>query len=131
MRSVKQNSLFFSFSIGLALSVLFLNCQSATSVAPSQEELTGKWEMTSAKRDGLPTETLMGSYFTFNNDGTGRSNFFTSEDKAVTYDIKGDIIRFDDNELYDFKVLSINGDHLQLQVNIKDIIFDMHFEKVE
>jgi hypothetical protein len=130
MKSAKHSSLFFNFSFGIALSVLFINCQSS-SVLVTNEDLTGKWEMTSAKRDGLPTETLMGSYFIFNEDGTGNSNFFTSEDKSVIYSIKGDIIRFDNNELYDFKVLSIDQDELRLQVNIKDIIFDMMFQREE
>ena len=83
----------------------------------NEENLQGAWEITSALRDGQPTETLQGGYFTFHQSFL-RTNIFGTEEESE-FSIQKRIIAHETSfGPMQYEVRTFNDTLLELQTEV-------------
>ena len=97
----------------------------------SQEEIIGAWEISSAERNGKPTETLNGAYFEFAEDNTMSTNLLGREESS-SYEFDGankEIIQQGEASLR-FKVLDCQQNNLSIETSIREIPFKLQLSRI-
>lgn len=56
------------------------------------DQLTGRWELTEARRDNVKTNLLEGLYFVFSEDGSFETNLLTGQAQTGNYRVDGEEI---------------------------------------
>ncbi len=98
-----------------------------------EELLPGRWELTSASRNGRHTELLTGTYFVFSPEGFMTTNFGigNGQDKSSFSIEDNKIIRPQDdkNQHFSYEVVLINDTILVLKTSVRDVAIEMNLKK--
>lgn len=98
-----------------------------------QEELTGKWEVIHAERNGKQTETVVGASFAFGEDGTLLTNILNGRELTGPYRLSGEKIMHDpengDKMLYEAKFQETGG--LELKTRIQGYDFKLILSEIQ
>lgn len=119
-------------SLLLVAAMVVATFQSCTE-EPTQirEHLTGRWEITSALRDGQSAASLAELYYEFSKDGQMSTNLpiasgastYTIDGQEITQDYKG-------QELY-YQVSDISDSTLVLETELRNTRFTFYFQKAQ
>ncbi len=100
-----------------------------------KELLPGRWELTSANRNGRHTELLTGTYFVFSPEGFMTTNFGIGNGQDRTSFIVEDnkYIRPQDDKKkhFSYEVVLIDDTTLVLKTSIRDVSIEMSLKKQE
>ena len=77
-------------ALGLLFAFLLSACGNDSDIETS--DLVGRWDIREAYRDGKSTDTMVGMYFEFSEDGQLKTNM-TGADESYSFEISGDDIR--------------------------------------
>jgi hypothetical protein len=112
------------------LSLFALACHSSGSneqekpkVELSEVDLSGRWELVSARRDGKITRVLDHTYFIFSED-TLQTNF-PSKEGTYSFDRIDNEIVTDEQSPTFYKIISINEDTLEFSLNLRGYLFKL------
>lgn len=88
-------------------------------------DLTGRWEIQEATRNGEATTTMEGMYFTFSEDGQLLTNM-TGSEEAYSYELDGDAILQRDGAIEaDYVIESFLEGELILTTSLRNKQFRM------
>ncbi len=124
--------------ITLFLALVFMSTTACTDDASSTENkvpvaslLIGHWELDQAIRNGKVAPTMEGTYFTFNDNNSMRSNMMGS-DQASVYNLNDRVITQSSNGVKtEYLVENITSDSLRLTTTIQGFNFDLSMLKAE
>lgn len=115
-----------------ALALCFITCESEPASEAEEidsAQLTGKWELVEASRNGDATSTLTDLYFEFGEAGTLSTNMPTMEG-ASTYEVDDNEIEQEGNGFeQDYTIESLTDQELILTTKIQNYDFRMVFAK--
>lgn len=117
----------------LAISFCVLACaeNEPEGQALTEEMLYGRWELSSATRNGQPTETLNTTFFEFAEEGQMINNLAGSREN-VNYEFSGDdmLIRQTDGRMpTDYSITSFTDSTLTLEMDLRNIPFVLTLAK--
>ncbi len=90
-----------------------------------QEEITGRWAVSDAYRDGRLTGTLKGGYFEFNEDNSFKTNVFGSE-QEYRFSLSGSKIKIEGTDKVVYTIDSLVDDTLHLETWFKNYRFNFN-----
>jgi hypothetical protein len=115
--------------IGL-LSLIILACHSTEANEQEKQkldltevDLSGRWELVSARRDGKLTRVLDHTYFIFSND-TIQTNF-PSKEGIYSFDRIDNEIVTDEKSPTFYKVISSYKDTMEFSLNLRGYLFEL------
>ena len=114
----------------IAFSLAVSSCTSETKKSEntiSADQLSGRWELTSASRNGEETGSLEGTYFDFYGEGKLNCNF-TGESVDAEYTLKDNVIKLKDQS---YKIENLEDKELKITTTLMNFDFAMIFTKVE
>ena len=114
-----------------AVALLLVTCESEPEAAAiDSTQLTGKWELVEASRNGDATNTLADLYFEFDDAGSLNTNMPTMEG-ASKYELDDNEIEQEGNGFeQDYTIESLTEQELVLTTKIQDYDFRMVFAKI-
>ncbi len=117
--------------MGCLLMISLLSACGASDDKPVEKsDLTGVWELVYAERDGKQTETLTDLFLHFEGEDRVITNFNGIDTTNTAYNLTDKKLEVLDTQPYAFDVLSIEDDIMILEINIRDILFEMHFRRI-
>ena len=92
------------------------------------EDLSGRWDILEAERNGRVTQTLQNVYFEFSPDQKMTTNIFGKEN---TFEIDYDYpeILTGDDEFKELNIVRLVGDTLEINTRIGDFRYDFNLLK--
>jgi hypothetical protein len=117
----------------LAFFLSWIACKNDSPKAPPFDKalLHGRWEIAEAWRNAKPTETLVGTFYEFGNNGKMKTNLTeTMMEEEFEYDLKNNVISQaskPEETLYQIEALSDSS--LTLSTSIRNIPFRLRFFK--
>ena len=93
--------------------------------------LTGRWEIVQAWRNGRPTETLAGTFYEFDENGTMRTNLTASGvEEESKFEVDGlKIEQKSSPEKVEYTVSELSDSVLTLSMKIKNFPFQIQLSK--
>ncbi len=122
-----MTSLQSSFIIILGLVFTTIACQQ-TEEGPADDQLLGRWELSSATVNGSQTDRLRDLYFVFLPDTSLQTNILGSETN-FKYHISEDIIVQQSDPLLNYHLQEITDSTLMLQTEIRGSTFSISLRK--
>ena len=111
-------------ALGLLSAFLLSACVNDGDIQTS--DLVGRWDIREAYRDGKPTDTMVGMYFEFSEDGQLKTNM-TGADEAYSFELSGEEIRQREGTIEtDYKIESL----LESELTITTTLQGKHFRMV-
>lgn len=116
--------------IGLSLlASLSMSCGESNSSSADNVDLTGEWRLEYAERNGAPTETLTGLFLHFTDEDSLTTNFTGVDTVTTGYELNDKELKVLDTQSYQFGVNEISENSMILEINVRDIIFELHFSR--
>ena len=114
-----------------SLLILQLSCKEDTKqVSYQSAQLTGRWEMTTAVRNGKPIETLVGTYFEFDESGKMRTNLTkTTLEEEFPYQFSGVEIKQKSDPPTFYTIDTLNESMLGMSMTLNNFLFKLSFKK--
>lgn len=112
----------------LCLGFLFTTaCEKDATVEKQKEQIIGTWKLTSALRNGNPTETLDNFKLEFENDTLLYSNLSGTREEQ-TYLIKDSYIETKGARINPaYEIIQISDSTLTLKMSLNEVSFDFEF----
>ncbi|TXB63406.1 hypothetical protein [Phaeodactylibacter luteus] len=122
-----KNTVLSSLLLGAAAIAILQSC--AEEPTQIKENLPGRWEITSALRDGQSAASLAELYYEFSENGQMNTNLpiasgastYTIDGLGITQDYQG-------QEIY-YQVADISDSTLILETELRDTRFTFYFRK--
>ncbi len=112
-----------------SISCLLLACDTTPPKPVIQlKDLEGHWEVTKATRNGRPTESLDGAFFTFLSDGSVTSNLL-GDTMTVSYSLKEDTIYQEFNTPIIYLIQEIEIPVMVVKTTLRSTPFQFYLEK--
>ncbi|HJW31228.1 MAG TPA: hypothetical protein VJ508_18500 [Saprospiraceae bacterium] len=93
---------------------LALTCKQKDDI--QKDDLSGKWNIMKAERNGRETPYLRGGYFLFSKEGQMTVNI-TGDDESGTFTIKNNVIKLNGNKTFTLETLRPDSMILHYQIN--------------
>lgn len=104
----------------------------ANNASLSLSKLQGQWELTSALRNGRPTETLTGTFYFFEADQVTTNLTPDGQQRTFHFESEGNQLKLkEQSEFMTFDIDSISDSLLQMRTEIQGYKFVLAFKKVE
>ncbi len=109
-------------------SALFCACvQPNSDIEVTPQMISGTWILDSASRDGAPTESLDGLFYTF--EETKVVSNITGDTSESNFEIqKGKIVHLNDDSMV-YEIETLNDSILKVSSNIRNIPFELKFRR--
>lgn len=127
----------YFFALLVSAGFLLIGCrdeQQNTEPNTSKEQLTQRWELTTAERNGKKTETLRDAYFDLQADGSGVINLDGNAQNAQ-WDTEDNFLKISDTQSdflsTDYAISNLQDSTMTLSVELRNIPFVMHFRIAE
>ncbi len=127
----------YFFALLVSAGFLLTGCrdeQQNTEPNTSKEQLTQRWELTTAERNGKKTETLRDAYFDLQADGSGVINLDGNAQNAQ-WDTEDNFLKISDTQSdflsTDYAISNLQDSTMTLSVELRNIPFVMHFRIAE
>lgn len=117
------------FTLGLFFVVLLTACGNDGDFQLS--DLTGRWDIREAYRDGKATDTMIGMYYEFSEDGKLKTNM-TGADEEYQFELSGDEIRQREGTIEtDYKIESLLDKELIITTTLQGKYFRIVLDQSE
>lgn len=121
------------------LSVFTLACFSAILLVWSCDDetksnnlaLIGRWEIVRGFRNQKATETLIGTYFQFGDDGKMQTNLPIGPEEPMDFSVNNNEIRQKSTPPVKYIIKSLSDSSLVLDLELRGMQFEMHFQRAE
>lgn len=100
----------------LLVGLIYVSCQETNNIKIDREDLTGKWRIYSATRDGSPTKSLSKGYIFFSPSFKLQSNILNTVD-SLAFNMKENKIYLPDQD-YHFVVKEMSSDSMVISTRI-------------
>lgn len=120
--------MFRLFCALVTFSALFCACvQPNSDIEVTPQMISGTWILDSASRDGTPTESLDGLFYTF--EETKVVSNITGDTSESNFEIqKGKIVHLNDDSMV-YEIETLNDSILKVSSNIRNIPFELKFRR--
>lgn len=115
--------------ISLAVCALLASCNSDGRPAPNKALLIGKWELYKAMRNQKPTETLSGTYFTFDDAGQMVTNLPVGPEAPCPYDVDGAQIKQKCGKPLVYNIVELSDSLLTLTIELRGMPFELFMRR--
>ena len=124
--SIRNSTKFVKISSLMAIVVLTIISCSGNRV--KYDDLTGKWDILTAERNGRETQTLQNVFFEFTSDEKLTTNIFGTSD---TFDInyKFPNVNLEEERFKEFVIMGLSSDTLAIRSRIGDFRYDFDLLK--
>jgi len=112
----------------LSAVLLFHACEDETK--NNSLTLVGRWELVRGFRNQKPTETLAGTYFQFGQDGKMKTNLPVTAEEPTGYEVNRNEIRQKSTPPIRYAIRSLSDSNLVLGLELRGMLFEMHFKRV-
>ncbi len=110
-------------ALGLLFTILSSACGKDSDIDTT--DLLGRWDIREAYRDGKSTDTMVGMYFEFSEDGQLTTNM-TGADESYRFELSGDEIRQREGTIEaDYKIESLLESELVITTSLQGKHFRM------
>jgi hypothetical protein len=92
------------------------------------DDLTGKWEILTAERNGRETQTLQNVFFEFSSDEELTTNIFGTEE-TFKIDYKFPNVHTDETRFKELMIMGLSSDTLAIRSRIGDFRYDFDLLK--
>ena len=125
------------FAIVISAVFLLISCgdeQPNTEINTNKNQLSQRWELTEAERNGKKTETLRDAYFDLQADGSGVINLDGNAQNAK-WDTESNILKISETQSdflsTDYAISDLQDSTMTLSVKLRNYDFVMHFKIAE
>jgi hypothetical protein len=91
----------------------------------------GRWELSKAFRDDSETQTLVGTFFEFGEDGNMRTNLPVQTEESAPYTLEPNWIKQGGSVPLDYSIKLLSATELVLILDLQGIRFEMIFAKAK
>lgn len=111
------------------LTMVACNDEPTTDDTTVKDQLTGRWELIEATRNGQVTETLSSAYMEFLEDGTLATNLAGGRE-IVNYETDGTVLAIKDGRMpMEYGIETLSESALVLTMSMRDIPFRLSLQK--
>ncbi|MEM1220386.1 MAG: hypothetical protein AAGH79_15800 [Bacteroidota bacterium] len=111
------------------MTLVACNDEAPTDDKTVKDQLTGRWELIEATRNGQVTETLSSAYMEFLEDGTLATNLAGGRE-VVNYETDGTVLSIKDGRMpMDYGIETLSESALVLTMSMRDIPFRLSLQK--
>ena len=124
----------YFFALLVTAGFLLISCgdeQQTTETETNKDQLTQRWELTEAERNGKKTETLRDAYFDLQADGSGVINLDGNAQNAQ-WDTEDNFLKISGTQSdflsTDYAISNLQDSTMTLSVELRKTAFVMHFK---